>query len=65
MKINGLTHPITIDGPMVIITTEEYELLRKEAGYTPTPKLDKRIAQGRANYRKQKTLSWDKVKHGL
>jgi len=64
MKIN-LTHPISIDGPMVIIPTEEYELLRKEAGYTPTPRLDKRIKEARSNYRKKKTLSWDKVKHGL
>ena len=64
MKIN-LTHPISIDGPMVIIPTEEYELLRKEAGYTPTPKLDKRIKEARSNYRKKKTLSWDKAKHGL
>ncbi len=64
MKIN-LTHPISIDGPMVIIPAEEYALLRKEAGYTPMPKLDKRIKEARGRYRKQKTLSWDKVKHGL
>ena len=65
MKINGSTHPITIDGPMVIIPAEEYDMLRKEAGYAPTPRLDKRIAQARTNYRKKKTLSWDKVKHGI
>ncbi len=64
MKIDS-THPITIDGPMVIIPAEEYALLRKEAGYTSTPKLDKRIKEARGCYRKQKTLSWDKVKHGL
>lgn len=64
MKIDPI-HPITIDGPMVIIPAEEYALLRKEAGYTPTPKLDKRIKDARSNYRKKKTLSWDKVKHGL
>ena len=64
MKID-LAHPITIDGPMVIIPAEEYALLRKEAGYMPTPKLDKRIKEARSNYRKKKVLSWDKVKHGL
>jgi len=64
MKIN-LTHPISIDGPMVLIPTEEYELLRREAGYTSTPKLDKRIKAARSNYRKKKVLSWEKVKHGI
>ena len=64
MKIN-LTHPIAIDGSMVIIPTEEYEMLRKEAGYSPTPRLDKRIKEARGRYRKNKALSWDKVKHGL
>ena len=65
MKTNISCHPIEIDGPMVIIPTEEYELLRKEAGYSPTPKLDKRIKEARGRYRKHKILSWDKVKHGL
>ena len=64
MKIDS-TQPITIDGPMVIIPAEEYALLRKEAGYTPTPRLDKRIKEARASYRKGKALSWDKAKHGL
>ena len=64
MKIDP-THPITIDGSMVIIPAEEYALLRKEAGYAATPRLDKRIKEARSNYRKKKTLSWDKVKHGL
>ena len=64
MKID-LTHPISIDGPMVIIPAEEYALLRKEAGYTPTPKLNKRIKEARARYHKGKALSWDKAKHGL
>ena len=64
MKIDTI-HPITIDGPVVIIPAEEYALLRKEAGYTPTPKLDKRIKEARSRYRKQKALSWNKVKHDL
>lgn len=64
MKIDPL-HPITIDGPMVIIPAEEYALLRKEAGYAATPKLDKRIKEARIRFRKQKALSWNKVKHGL
>jgi len=57
IKINGVSQSIIIDGPVVIISAEEYDLLCKEAGYTPTPKLDKRIAQARINYRKKKTLS--------
>lgn len=64
MKIDSI-HPIAVDGPMVIIPAGEYEMLRKEAGYSPTPKLDKRIKEARGRYRKQKALSWDKVKHGL
>ncbi len=64
MKIDSI-YPIAIDGSMVIIPAEEYALLRKEAGYASTPKLDKRIKEARGRYRKQKTLSWDKVKHGL
>lgn len=48
MKTNPSFHPIAIDEPMVLIPAEEYELLRKEAGYTPTPKLDKRIKEARA-----------------
>ena len=50
---------------MVIIPAEEYALLRKEAGYTSTPKLDKRIKQARSRYRKQKTVSWNKIKYDL
>ena len=64
MKIDS-SHPISIDGPMVIIPAEEYALLRKEAGYTATPKLDKRIKEARGRYRKQKALSWNKAKHDL
>ncbi|MEI7999131.1 MAG: hypothetical protein WCH62_06475 [Candidatus Omnitrophota bacterium] len=55
MKIDSV-HPITFDGSMVIIPAQEYALLRKEAGYTPTPKLDKRIKDARGRYKKQKTL---------
>lgn len=61
----NLTQPISIDGAMVIIPAEEYQLLRREAGYSPTPKLDKRIKEARSRYRKQKTLSWNKVKHDI
>ena len=64
MKINPI-HPITIGGPVVIIPAEEYAILRKKAGYTSTPKLDKRIKEARGRYHKQKTLSWNKVKHDL
>ena len=62
---NTLTDPIAIDGHMVIIPAEDYQILLKEAGYASTPKLTKRIVEARVRYAKKKVLSWDKVKHDL
>ena len=64
MKTHTL-NPISIDGPMVIISAQEYQLLLREAGYEATPRLDKRITQARYRLRNKKFLSWDKVKHVL
>ena len=61
----NLTQPITIDGSMIIIPAEEYQLLRREAGYSPTPMLDKRIKNARKRYREGNTLNWNKVKNDL
>ena len=57
--------PITIDRPMVIIPAEEYKTLLKEAGYKPTPLLNRTIAEARARFRKGKFLKWEKFKHDL
>ncbi len=60
---NTLTKPITIEQPMVIIPVEEYRLLLKEAGFAPTPKLDREIAQARARFKKGRTISWKSLKN--
>ena len=60
-----LPHSITIDQPMVLIPAREYRALLEEAGYTPTPRLDREIARARANFRKGKTIPWHTLKHEL
>jgi len=57
--------PITINHPMVLIPVEEYELLLKEAGFSPTPKLDKEITQARKRFKKGKTVRWEKIKNDI
>lgn len=56
---------ITIKEPMVLIPADQYRALLEEAGYVPTPKLDREIAQARANFRKGKTIPWRTLKHEL
>ena len=58
-------HPVTINKPMVLIPAEEYLALLEEAGYTPTPKLDREINQARERFRKGKTISWEALKREL
>lgn len=65
MSTHTLIHPITITKPMVIIPAEEYRELLEEAGYAPTPKLDREIAKARARFRKGKTIKWEQVKNEL
>jgi PHD/YefM family antitoxin component YafN of YafNO toxin-antitoxin module len=60
-----MPHPITINQPMVLIPAEEYRALLEEAGYAPTPKLDREIARARENFRKGKTIPWHTLKHEL
>ena len=59
-----ITEPIRIDKPMVIIPAEEYQLLLKEAGRSPTPKLDREIAAARIRFKKGKTISWKSIRNG-
>jgi len=50
---------------MVMIPAKEYELLLKEAGFTPTPKLDREIAEARQRFKKGIIISWKSLKDGL
>jgi hypothetical protein len=65
MHYDTLTKPIRIDQPMVIIPTEEYKLLLREAGLTHTPMLDREIAAARRRFKKGKTISWKSIKNGF
>ncbi|TVM03180.1 MAG: hypothetical protein CV087_06630 [Candidatus Brocadia sp. WS118] len=58
-------HPFTINKPMVLIPAEEYLTLLEEAGYTPTPKLDREITQARKRFSRGKTISWETLKREL
>ncbi len=64
-KRRNSLHPVTIEKPMVLIPVEEYLMLIEEAGYKPTPKLDRDIAQARARFRTGKTISWETLKREL
>ena len=57
--------PIAIDRPVVIIPTEEYIELLKEAGYRSTPTLNREIAQARARFHKGRYIQWKKLKDEL
>jgi hypothetical protein len=50
---------------MVLIPVEEYLILLEEAGYKPTPKLDREITQARARFRNGKTIPWKSLKREL
>ena len=63
MHYDALNKAITIDQPMVIIPTEEYKLLLREAGFTSTPKLDREIAEARRRFKKGKIISWKTIKN--
>ena len=65
MHYDTLIKPITIDQPMVIIPTEEYRLLLKEAGFASTPMLDREIAAARRRFKNGKTISWNSLKNGF
>lgn len=65
MHINTHTKPIKINQPMVIIPTEEYRLLLREAGFATTPILDREISEARRRFKKGKTISWESIKNGI
>jgi hypothetical protein len=64
-KQTNTLHHVTIDKPMVLIPAEEYLMLLKEAGYKPTLKLDREIAQARTHFRNGKTISLKALKREL
>jgi len=64
MKTNSV-HAIPIEQPMVLIPMNEYKLLLEEAGFTKTPRLDKRVSRARARFRKNQVISWQKLKDEL
>jgi PHD/YefM family antitoxin component YafN of YafNO toxin-antitoxin module len=65
MRHNIISKAIAINKPMVIIPAEDYKLLLREAGFEPTPKLDREIAHARSQFKKGKTISWQSIKNGL
>lgn len=65
MRAADALHPITVDQPMVLVPAEDYRTLLAEAGYLPTPALDRAIAQARARFRKGRVTPWEHVKRAL
>jgi len=62
---NTSLHAIPIEQPMVLIPINEYKFLLEEAGFTKTPRLDKRIAKARVKFRKDQVIYWEKLKDEL
>jgi hypothetical protein len=50
---------------MVLIPVGTYRLLLTEAGYLPTPQLDRTIAQARVRFRKGRAIPWEQLKRVL
>ncbi len=65
MLSGAVLHPLTIDQPMVLVPAEVYRTLLAEAGYLPTPRLDRTIARARARFRKGRTIPWEQLKRAL
>ena len=65
MRTPTRLHPIAIQHPMILLPVDEYHTLLAEAGYAPTPKLNRAIAQARARFRKGRVISWEQVKRAL
>ena len=60
-----ILRPTTIKGPIVLLPIAEYRTLLAEAGYLPTPKLNRTIAKARARFRKGRAVPWEQVKRAL
>lgn len=65
MQCHTIHNVITVNQPMVMIPAKEYELLLREAGFSPTPKLDHEISDARHRFKKGKTVSWKSLKDGF
>ena len=60
-----LTHPVTIDEPVVVIPVGDYRTLLAEAGYLPTPRLTRQLSAARTRFRKGRVISWESLKREL
>lgn len=65
MRNASVLHPMTVKEPMVLLPVGVYRLLLSEAGYLPTPQLDRTIAQARARFRKGRVIPWEQLKRVL
>ena len=65
LRAATVVHPLTITQPMVLIPAETYRLLLAEAGYLPTPQLNRDIAQARARFRQGRAIPWEQLKRAL
>ena len=65
MRTSTVLHPLTVKEPMVLVPVGVYRLLLSEAGYLPTPKLDRTIAQARARFRAGRAIPWEQLKRAL
>ena len=65
MRTSTVLHPLTVKEPMVLVPVGVYRLLLSEAGYLPTPKLDRTISQARARFRKGHAIPWEQLKRVL
>ena len=64
-KSKNSFHPVAIEKPVVMLPVDEYLFLLKEAGYKPTPKLNREIDQARTRFRKGNSISWETLKDEL
>jgi hypothetical protein len=65
MRASDVLHPITVDQPMVLVRVEDYRTLLAEAGYLPTPALERAITQARTRFRQGRVIPWEQVKRAL
>jgi len=56
---------ITVNQPMVLVPLKEYEMLLKESGEEPTPKLAQEIRRARKEFCSGKTKKWEQLKREL
>lgn len=58
-------HPLRIDGPVVVLTTEDYERLLEEAGYVTNPNLAADAQEALKELERGECTPWEDVKKSL